>query len=251
MESYIEFASYYDSLMYDVDYRSWYGFLKEILEKEGISYSSVLEMGCGTGNITEQICRDEKVKSVTCFDLSEEMLVIAKQKLKGIPNLEILRQDMTEMSIKKHYDLVLSCCDSINYITDEESLKKVFESTYSLLNDGGTFLFDINSYYKLSEIIGDNTFTEDRDGIFYVWENEYEIDSEQCNFYLTFFIEDEQSGKYSRFDEHHVERAYRSEKILELLKESGFEDVRIYCDFDFSKDCKDRAERIFFLCKKE
>lgn len=250
MESYIEFASYYDSLMYDVDYESWYDFLKEILGKEGISYSSVLEMGCGTGNITEQICHDEKVKSVTCFDISEEMLVIAKQKLNGVPNLEILRQDMTEISIKKNYDLVLSCCDSINYITDEESLRKVFKNTYSRLNDRGAFLFDINSHYKLSEIIGDNTFTEDRDGIFYVWENEYESESQLCNFYLTFFIEDEQSGKYSRFDEHHVERAYRSEKIVELLKESGFEYVKMYCDFELSKDCKDKAERIFFLCKK-
>lgn len=251
MESYIDFANYYDSLMYDVDYKSWYDFLKCVLKKEGVNYSSVLEMGCGTGNITEQICNDEVVKSVTSFDISEEMLIIAKEKLKGKANLEILKQDMTEINIKKKYDLVLSCCDSVNYIVEEEGLEKVFKSAYNLLNSGGALLFDINSYYKLSEIIGDNVFTEDRDGIYYIWENEYERDRDLCNFYLTFFIEDKNTGQYSRFDEHHLERAYREDKILELLGKSGFETVSIYCDFELSSDCKSKAERIFFLCKKE
>lgn len=250
MEKYRDFAYYYDSLMYDVDYEAWYGFLREILEKEKMEYGNVLEMGCGTGNMSEQICRDDRVKAVTCFDLSEEMLIIAKEKLSGNANLDIIKQDMTDMNISKKFDLILSCCDSINYIVEEEDLEKVFQKSYELLNPGGALLFDINSYYKLSEIIGNNVFTEDREGVYYVWENEYEEETELCNFYLTFFIEDRESGSYSRFDEHHIERAYRVEKVIEILRNTGFESISTYCDFDASKDCGDRAERIFFLCKK-
>lgn len=250
MEKYSDFAYYYDSLMYDVDYKRWYGFLKEILKKEKVEYSTVLEMGCGTGNITEQICKDDRVKGVTCFDLSEDMLVIAKEKLRGNANLDIIKQDMSDMNISKKFDLILSCCDSINYIVEEGRLENVFRKSYELLNPGGALLFDINSYHKLREIIGNNTFTEDREGVYYIWENEFEEEEELSNFYLTFFIEDLESGHYTRFDEHHIERAYRKEKVIDMLKSSGFESISVYCDFDASKGCGDGAERMFFLCKK-
>lgn len=249
MEKYNNFAYYYDELMADVDYSGWYDFFKSMLEKEKVNYSKVLEMGCGTGNITEEIYRDSKVRSITCFDLSEDMLVVAREKLAGYRNIKVLKQDMNEIELTDSYDLVISACDSINYIVEDEKLMKLFRKVYSLLNKGGAFIFDINSYNKLKNTIGNNTFIEDRDGIYYVWENEYREDMEEANFYLTFFIEGE-DGKYERFDEHHVERAYRDEDIEKYLLESGFESVKLYHDFELNKKHSEDVERSFFIAIK-
>ena len=43
---------------------------------------------------------------------------------------------------------------------------KYFNNVWYHLEEGGIFIFDINSYYKLKYIIGHNTFVEDRENIF-------------------------------------------------------------------------------------
>lgn len=250
MQSYDKFAKFYDELMYDVDYEEWYRFIKDISDG---SYRKVLEMACGTGNITEQLCEDDDVAHVTCFDLSEEMLIEANQKLKKYPNVKILKQDMVSINMRdQKYDLVLCACDGMNYILENESLKKVFENAYELLEDDGQFIFDMNSYNKLKNTIGNNTFVDENENVFYVWENEYDEDSDVCGFYLTFFVKQE-NGSYERFDEVHHERAYKAEYVTGLLSQVGFGQVKIHCDFEKSsaETCDEtEAERVFFVCRK-
>lgn len=243
MEPYQEFALLYDELMNDIDYKSWYDYIKEIFKKYNKKPKTILEMACGTGNLTEYFCEDGY--NITAFDISEDMLSITYNKLDKFKNLSILKQDMVNLNLgSKKFDIIICACDSMNYITREEDLKKVFENAYKCLNDGGLFIFDINSYYKLKNIIGNNTFVQDTGDIFYVWENEFLEDEEICNFYLTFFVNE--GGLYRRFEEHHIERAYKTDVIKDYLIDAKFKEVYIYEDFKFSESSLD-SERIFFV----
>ena len=92
-------------------------------------------------------------KNIYAVDLSDDMLMQAYEKFqeKGI-DARVICQDMSELDLNHKFDLISCMLDSTNYILDEEDLRDYFKSVYVHLKDGGVFVFDINSYYKLSEI---------------------------------------------------------------------------------------------------
>ena len=206
MENYNKFASLYDELMTDFNYEDWFIYIKSILNKYNKQPTNVLEMACGTGSLSYYLAKEGY--KLTCFDLSSNMLAKAYDKLMKFKNVKLLKQNMIDFKLNQKFDCVLSICDSINYIVNEDDLLSTFINVKNHLNDEGIFTFDINSYYKLKHIIGNNTFVEDREEIFYTWQNYYDEDTDVCDFYLTFFFSED--GKiFTRFDEEHKERAYK------------------------------------------
>ncbi len=246
METYKLFANYYDELMQDVNYEEWFEYTEEIFSRFNKKPKTILEMACGTGNLTYYLCKNGY--NVTCFDVSSDMLAIAYNKLFKFKNVNVLSQNMVDFNIYEKFDAVLSICDSINYITNKNDLYKTFVNVHNHLNDKGVFIFDINSYYKLKNIIGNNTFVDENDNLFYAWQNEFDEEKNLSNFYLTFFIKNK-DNKYIRFDEEHVERAYTVLEVKELLKEANFNDIVCYEDFTFNKP-RDKSERIHFIAHK-
>ncbi len=246
MNMYNEFAFVYDEFMDDFDYKAWFGYIEEIYEKNNVKPKNVLEMACGTGNLSYYLAK--KGYNLSCFDLSTEMLTIADNKLNQFNNVNLYRQNMIDFNMNRKYDSIVAVCDSINYILKDEDLKSTFENVYNHMEEDGLFIFDINSYYKLNEIIGNNTFIEDREDMFYSWENFYDQETDICKFYLNFFISLE-DGFYERFIEEHFERAYKEEKILEMLEEVGFKDIKMYKGFTF-ENIDNKTERINFVVKK-
>lgn len=245
MYSYKDFAYLYDKLMDDVDYKKWFEYILKILKKSEIVTKKVLELACGTGNFTKYLC--DSGYEVTCFDLSEDMLSIAYDKLNMYRNITILKQDMRYFNFNKKFDMVISVCDGINYITTYDDLVNVFKRVNLHLNEKGIFIFDISSYYKLHEIIGNNTFVEEKDNIFYVWENYFDEQNNICEMYLTFFVK--QGEKYIRFDESHIQKAYSVNEVVNALKEAGFKYIDYYESFTFNKP-NNESERIHFIVSK-
>lgn len=239
MDSYEEFASLYDRLMDDFDYERWYQYIEEIFNKYRRP-NNILEMACGTGNISHYLAKAGY--NLTAFDLSEEMLSIAYNKLIKFDNIKLFQQDMRDFNIGEKFDTVIATCDSINYITNSRDLLNSFKNVYNHLNEEGLFIFDINSYYKLKSIIGNNTFIEDREDVFYIWQNSYDDRDDICEFYLTFF-KSENENNFKRIDEVHYEKAYKIEQIIDLLKKAGFKNVDYYDAFTFNP-INSKSERI-------
>ncbi|MGO1369170.1 MAG: class I SAM-dependent DNA methyltransferase [Senegalia sp. (in: firmicutes)] len=241
---YNRFAEIYDRLMTkDIDYDEWYNYIEDLFKRIDKKPKDILEMACGTGNLTEILAKNRY--DVECFDLSEEMLVIAYEKLRKYKNVSIRNMNMIDFKFNKKFDSVISICDSINYIINMKDLEKTFLNVFNHLKDGGIFIFDINSYYKLSEVIGNNTFIYDEEDVFYTWENEFEDDI--CNFYLTFFLKEKDI--YHRFNEVHKERAFHIEEIMLLLKKVGFKEISSFDGLSFKKPSK-KSTRINFLAIK-
>lgn len=248
MEQYSDFAFIYDELMNEVDYNGWIEYIEKIIEKENTKVKNILELACGTGNLTIPLTK--KNYDIAGIDISDEMLSVAKQKAEreGI-ELVLLQQDITELDFEiTNLDCVLCACDGFNYITYDEDLENVFEKSYELLREDGLFIFDISSYYKLSSILGNNMYGENREEISYMWQNYFDEDENLVEMELAFFVKDE-NGKFDKFEEVHQQRAYTQEEITEMLKSVGFNSIKIYSDFTFESPNKE-SERIFFVCKK-
>lgn len=60
MESYTGFAEFYDLFMDNIPYEEWSQYLISLLKEYGINDGLILDMGCGTGNITELLAKDRK-----------------------------------------------------------------------------------------------------------------------------------------------------------------------------------------------
>lgn len=245
MDIYNKFANVYDELMNDFDYQAWFNYIEDIFSKYKKDPKKVLEMACGTGSLSQYFAQDGY--KLTSFDLSDEMLAKAYDKLNRYKNVKLLKQNMIDFNFSEKFEAIVSICDSINYILDEEDLVNTFKNVYDHLEDGGIFIFDINSYYKLSNTLGNNIFIEDREDIFYSWENFFDDKSNICDFYLTFFLKEEVN--YKRFDEHHRERAYKVGEVLESLKKAGFETRHIYDCFTFDTP-REKSDRINFIAIK-
>ena len=133
------------------------------------------------------------------------------------------------------YDLLL----------ENEDLEKCFQKVYNHLNDNGLFLFDINSYYKLTNILGNNIFTYNEEEVFYTWENT--LEDNIVNMFLTFFIK---TGElYERFEEEQFERAYTEEEIENALKKCGFKILGKYDGYSEAL-VQPKSERILYVAGK-
>ena len=247
MEAYSGFAKVYDLFMDNIPYEEWTDYVKELLEEEGIKDGILLDLGCGTGSVTELLAKAGF--DMIGIDNSEEMLEIAMEK-RGESGLDILYllQDMREFELYGTVKGVVSICDSMNYILEDEDLLDVFKLVHNYLDNEGIFIFDMNTMYKYEEILADNTFAEDREESSFIWENFYDEEEEINQYDLSLFVLEE-DGRYRKYEETHLQRAYRQEDVEALIRESGLELLHVYDAFTRELPAED-SQRIYYVCRR-
>lgn len=245
MDCYKEFASIYDELINcDIDYEKWAEVILKICERENISKEDYLDLACGTGNLTSIVGKE--FKNVWGVDLSEEMLMMADKKLRDNKmNVKLVCQNICQLKLNRKFDLITCALDSTNYILDSGALADYFKSVKYHLKDQGIFIFDINSYYKLSEVLGNNLFNYDDKDVVYIWENEFKDNI--VDMYLTFFVR--RNELYERFDEEHSERAYIENEIEDVIADSELKVIQKLDNYE-DKTVSSKTERIVYVLKK-
>lgn len=257
MEAYSGFAEVYDLFMDNVPYEDWCRYLTELLWKYGVKEGLVLDMGCGTGTMTELLAGEGY--DMIGVDSSEEMLEMAMEKrIRSGRDILYLCQDMREFELYGTVRAVVSVCDCMNYILDPEDLEQVFRLVNNYLDPGGVFIFDFNTEYKYREILGEQTIAEDRGECSFIWDNCY-YGEERINEYdLTLFIRDDEASSqgeelYRKYQETHYQRSYTLDEIENLVRRSG---LRFLAAYDaFTRNAPgEKSERICVIageCGKE
>ena len=109
------------------------------------------------------------------------------------------------------------------------------------MRKGGAFLFDVSSAYKLREVIGNNSFCEDREEVAYMWFNALYPDRVEMDF--TLFVRGE-DGRFSREDERHTQYIHEEKDLCRAAEGAGFS---VRAVEGASGDPSDRMRRNF-LC---
>jgi len=245
--SYKRFAYVYDDLMKDAPYLEWVEFTENIIEQLNIKPKNILDLGCGTGSIA--IPLSKKGYKVTGVDLSEEMLSIAYEKMQGEQlTFPLIQQNMKELELTEAFDLIISYCDSLNYLNGIEDVKETFTKVNKHLKNGAYFIFDMHSPYKLTHIYNDQVFAWDQDEIGLIWNTDVDETNLKVEHDLTFFVERE-DGAYEKFKESHKQQTYSIELVKQLLEQTGFECIDTYSDFQL-QPVHNETERIFYLARK-
>ena len=115
------------------------------------------------------------------------------------------------------------------------------------MNDGGMFVFDMNTIYKHKYILSDNCYIYDTEKVFCAWQNDYYEKDNEVVITLNFF---ERIGKlYKRTTEQFSERAYSNNDIRKMAENAGFEVEAVYDDMSFD-ELKENSQRAVYVLRK-
>lgn len=246
MEAYTSFAEVYDMFMDNVPYERWAAFLCSYLKKHGIADGLVADLGCGTGKMTRLMARSGY--DMIGVDNSMEMLEIARDN--DSENILYLMQDMREFEFYGTVRAIYSACDSMNYLLEEEDILAVLRLANNYLDPGGLFLFDLNTPFKYRELLGENTFAENREEGSFIWENYFDEESEVNEYDLTLFIRESGTDSFSRFRETHYQRCYSPEQIKRMVEEAGMEFVEVM-DAYSGEPLREDSEKMLFVVREK
>lgn len=246
MQAYTGFAEIYDLFMDNVPYDRWEQVLAELLAEQGVREGLVLELGCGTGVMTERMAA--RGYDMIGLDLSGDMLAeAAVKRSESGQNILYLNQDMREFELYGTVAAVYSICDSLNYIVSEEDLEKVFRLVNNYLDPKGVFVFDFTTPAEYRSELRAHPIVDEREGITMIWENEYREDQRLNEHRITVFLptepeplyaEDcdgvheirrtrgEEDSLYVRWEEIHEQRGWTPEEIRRAVEAAGMEYVK-------------------------
>lgn len=130
---------------------------KEVLKD--LPYSSVLELGCGTGKNTGWLL--QQATAVTAVDFSEGMITKAKEKVLS-DKVNFVQADINAewTFVKQPVDLI-TCSLVLEHI---EHLRPVFEKAAAALNKGGYFY--IGELHPFKQYSGSKARFENENGTF-------------------------------------------------------------------------------------
>lgn len=271
MSEYESFARVYDLFMDNIDYDAWSRDLIGALQKFGVRDGLVCELGCGTGSMTERLAAAGY--DMIGIDNSIDMLEIAEEKKAAEQRTDILYlcQDMREFELYGTVRAVVSVCDSMSYILEEEDMLQVLKLVNNYLDPGGVFLFDLNTeaYFRK---IGESTVAENREEGSFIWENFYDEEEKINEYDLTLFLPQKAEGEgsrtkpgrgsgrsqtgrrpgpvlYRKYEEQHIERAWSVDEIKNLVEEAGMEFVGAVEAFSH-KEAAGNSERVCIAARE-
>lgn len=234
--SYNKFHRFYDLVMGDRSDAARY--IVELITNHNPDARSALEIACGTGSILGVLSANYEA---TGMDRSRPMLSIARKRL---PHVRLFRQDMTHFRIPQRFDAVVCVFDSINHLLRFADWEKTFRCVTRHLNDGGLFIFDVNTLGKLQRLVEGPA-----------WEKWFDRDlaiikvtgGQRGKFaWDVKLLEHEKSHKYRMTREIIQEMAFPMKRILSALRRH-FKTVKVLDPSGAT--ASDRSERLYFVCK--
>lgn len=248
MESYTSFAAVYDMFMDNIPYEEWASYVISFLREEGIDDGLVLDLGCGTGSLTEILAREGY--DMTGIDLSPDMLQIAMEKrMESGRDILYLNQDMREFELYGTVRAIVSICDSMNYLLEKEDLVQTLRLVNNYLDPGGVFIFDLNTEHKYRDILGQCTIAEDREESSFIWDNNFDEETGINEYNLSLFIQEEED-LYRKYQETHYQKAYSLDEVRAAVEEAGMELAAVYDAFTRNAPSED-SERVYVIAREK
>jgi ubiquinone/menaquinone biosynthesis C-methylase UbiE len=99
----------------------------------------ILELGCGTGELTKKLCQRYPKARIIGLDYSPRMLSVCQEKLKQFgKRVQLIEGDFSQTALPHDCDVVISTL-AIHHLTDPHKLE-LFQKIYRALTDAGWFV---------------------------------------------------------------------------------------------------------------
>ena len=222
---YKEFAKYYDRFYKNKDYEKEVGFLMNFI-KEG---DEIIDIGCGTGIHASLI--SQKGFYVDCLDLNDEMLEVAKTRLKS----NFYSQNILNINIDKKYDVIISMFAVLNHLKSVDELEKCLSNLRGILKDDGKIIIDLHNPQS------SGSKKDSFDNMTRVMEWNYDKKNRIENSKITFMI------GYKRYDDSHVFKIFNIDEVKECCTKIGLKVLNVYENYDLDKEGKETSKNLQFV----
>lgn len=244
MAGYHEFAYFYDELNGEADYDALHQYIVSVFKKEGLPGNIVADLGCGTGELTLLLAG--RGYDMIAIDASADMLSVLQNKLMQQPGPQILLvcQNLTELDLYGGLHGAVCTFDTLNHIGPFCEMQKVLERVALFLEQGGIFVFDVNTPYKHTDILADETFVLEDDDAVCVWQNTHEPAQMRTQISLHITADEEE------IEETFYEYYCTSEQLVQACTCVG---LAVQSVLDGESFCAPTPEtqRLIFVTKKE
>lgn len=225
---YKEFAKYYDNFYQNKNYEKEVNFLKHFIDKE----DTILDIGCGTGIHLSLL--EQSGYNVEGLDLNEEMLEIAKTRLK----CNLYNQNILDININKRYDVIISMFAVINHLKDIRELEQVLLNLKNILNTNGKIILDLHN----PQNSGTKTDTFDNMTRTMTWNYNKETKLEESN--IVFKIDDEV------YNDSHTFRIFSIEEIENICEKVGLKLITVFENYDNEIIGNELSKNLQFIIEK-
>ena len=253
MDAYTGFAAVYDEFMENIPYDEVGDYLLELLKEENTEEGILLELGCGTGEMTMRMSRAGF--DMIGLDASDEMLNTAREKLLAaddIDNDAILYslQDMREFELYGTVRAAFAVTDTMNYITEADDFIRVLTLVNNYLDPGGVFIFDLKTEHFFRDVLEDRTFADHREDATLIWENTYDEEIRMHEYAVTIFRKREDNS-YRKEEEFHYQRAYSLSQVKQMAEAAGMVWVNAYRAYTKEPANENRDERFYIILREQ
>ncbi|MEM6722123.1 MAG: class I SAM-dependent methyltransferase [Bacteroidota bacterium] len=168
-------ATHYDNFIhhffpnYDFVMKSIPMLVKGMLSS--VAVPRILVVGAGTGNEVKKIAAIDDDWKIDACDPSEEMIIIAKNKLATYKNISLYQCTIEELPTTNSYD-VITLLLVLHFLSDDGEKENLLREIYNRLETGGSLIvFDIcgtreeleQNFKILSHSFPDNWSQEEKD----------------------------------------------------------------------------------------
>ena len=244
--AYNEFAYFYDEFNGDADYDALFAAVTARLRENGVDSGILVDLGCATGDLT--LVLSQAGYDVIGVDQSEEMLAVLREKAAEleISDLLLLRQNLLELDLFGTIRAAVATFDTFNHIGPLPRLEQAIARAALFMEKGGVLVFDMNTPYKHTHILSNNTFTLEAEDAVCVWENRLEPEDQRTRISIRITYSD--SGEAC--DEEFYEYWYTLDQIKAICRARGLEIVDVRDGESFG-DCTETSQRWLITAVKQ
>jgi 2-polyprenyl-3-methyl-5-hydroxy-6-metoxy-1,4-benzoquinol methylase len=222
-----EYAEVYDYLYKEKDYEKECDFIEDIINMEGKSVRTILDLGCGTGG--HAIILAKRGYKITGIDRSEDMLKAARGKAKeaGL-EVDFYMSSIQDLNLNQTFDAVISMFAVMGYQTNNEFLALACHNTRKHLKREGVFIFDAWNGFAViadppTQVVKDLISGDER--TIRITRPEVDVISHAVN--VNFKVLKLRNNKLiSETEETHKMRYFFTQEIKYFLQVAGFNEIQ-------------------------
>jgi len=228
----------YDSLMFQVNYDHWAGYIYKLSKNYISSDSDVLDLGAGNCKLANRLIK--LYPNLIATDISLSMLNYS-----GTEAVPKICCNMTKLPFKKKFHLIYSTFDSVNYLIKISSLKTLFGEVKNLLADNGIFTFDVCLENNSKPMVKQNTTEAKYGDIHYKQVSSY---NRVTKIHKNSFTIYNPNGEIVK--EIHKQKIFNFNTYFKIIYNTGLSVINCFDAFTF-RDGSDQSERVQFILKNQ
>jgi SAM-dependent methyltransferase len=207
----------------------------------------VLELGCGSGLLTERIAAAGG--RVLGIDGSRAMLDRARRRCaRHARRVELREGDLTRLRLAPVHALAVACHDVVNHLPTQAALRRALTGARCALAPGGVLVFDALTDWAFATYWSENTHRlEGADGE--VWmECDWDAVRRRGTVQLTAYVRAGR-GRYARHTTTLHEYAWSDRELVRALRAAGFAEVWLRRWSPWSERDGSRPERALWCAR--